>query len=60
MLSARPDIALRGGQPTHHVRHVGLVDTFAEPPLEAIGVQESHEKLEIRFLAIVRCGRHQE
>ena len=48
------------GQPPHHVRHVGLVDALAEPPLEAVGVEQPHEELEVRFLAVVRRRRHQQ
>ena len=48
------------GQPAHHVRRIDLVHAFAEPALEAVGVEQTHEKLEILFLAIVRRRGHQQ
>ncbi len=40
--------------------HVGLVYALAEPALETIGVEETHEQLEVRVLAVVRRCRHQQ
>jgi hypothetical protein len=48
------------GQPAHHVGDIGLVNAFAEPALEPVGVEEAHEQLEVGLLAIVRRRRHQE
>ena len=36
------------------------MDAVAETPLETVAVQQGHEELEVRVLAVVRCGRHQE
>ena len=36
------------------------MDALAEPPLEAIGVEQTHEELEVRLLAVVRRRRHQQ
>ena len=47
-------------QPTHHVRNISLVDALPESALESVSVEEPHEKLEVRFLAVVRCCRHQQ
>jgi len=35
------------------------VDTFAEPALEAVAVEEPQKKLEVLFLAAVRCRREE-
>ena len=48
------------GQPPHHVGDVGLVDALAEPALETVGVEQAHEELEVRLLAVVRRRRHQQ
>ena len=44
----------------HQVGHVDRVRAVAEAALEAVAVQERHEELEVRFLAVVRRRRHQE
>jgi hypothetical protein len=36
------------------------VDAVAKPPLEAVSVEESHEELEVFFLAVVGGRRHQQ
>ena len=48
------------GQPAHHVGDIALVDAIAEATLEAVRVEQRHEKLEILFLAVVRRRRHEE
>ncbi len=48
------------GQAAQHVADVGRVHALAEPALEAVGVEERHEQLEVVFLAVVRGRRHQE
>jgi hypothetical protein len=48
------------GEATHHVGYVRLVNAFAEPPFETITVEQPHKELEIGFLAVVRCRRHQQ
>ena len=48
------------GQAPHHVFGVGIVDAVAEPPLEAVAVEQRHEQLEVLFLAVVRRRRHQQ
>ena len=47
-------------QPAHHVRDVDRVDAVAEPALEAVGVEQRHEELEVLFLAVMRRRRHQQ
>ena len=47
-------------QAAHHVRHVSLMDTLTEAALEPIGVEQPHEELEVRLLAVVGRCRHQE
>ena len=44
----------------HQVRCIYLVDAIAELAVEAIGVQQRQEELEVLFLAVVRRGRHQQ
>ena len=34
--------------------------TITEAPLEAVGIQQRQEALEVRFLAVVRRGCHQQ
>jgi hypothetical protein len=46
------------GEPAHHIGGVRLVHTVAETALEAVGVEERHEQLKVRLMAIVGCGRH--
>ena len=46
--------------PPHQVGDIRRVDAVAEPPLEAVAIQQGHEELEILFLAVVRRGRHQQ
>ena len=48
------------GQPPHHVFCIGIMDAIAEPALETVTVKQSHEELEVFFLAVVRCRRHQQ
>ena len=36
------------------------MDAIAEPALEPIAVEQGHEELEILFLAVVRCRRHEQ
>ena len=45
-------------QTAHHVRSVSDMDAVAEFPLKAIPVEQSHKKLKIRLLAVMR-GRRQ-
>ena len=57
--------AVEGEQPfLHHAAHqvgdVHRVRAVAEAALEAVAVQERHEELEVRFLAVVRGGRHEQ
>lgn len=42
------------GQPTHQIGDIALVHPVAETALEAVGVKQRHEKLEILFLAVTR------
>ena len=44
----------------HQVRCVDLVDAVAELPVEAVGVEQRQEELEVLLLAVVRRRRHQE
>ena len=48
----------------HHAAHevggVHLVDAVAKFSVEAVGVEERQEQLEVLFLAVVRRGRHQQ
>ena len=47
------------GQPAQHVRDVGLVHALAEAALETVGIEQAHEQLEVRLLAVVRGRRHE-
>ena len=48
----------------HHAAHevggIDLVDAIAELAVEAVGVEQREEKLEVLLLAVVRRGRHQQ
>ena len=48
----------------HHAAHevggIDLVDAVAELAVEAVGVEQRQEELEVLFLAVVRRGRHQQ
>jgi hypothetical protein len=46
--------------PAHQVGDVGGMHAIAIAPLEAVAVQQRHEQLEVRFLAVVRRRRHQQ
>ena len=46
--------------PAHEVRHIRDVDSIPEASLEAVAIEQGHEKLEIRFLPVVRRRRHQQ
>ena len=45
---------------THEVRHIHLVRAVTEFAVEAIGVEQRQEELEILFLAVVRRRGHQQ
>ena len=47
-------------QPAHQVGGIDGVDAVAELALEAVAVEQRHEKLEVLLLAVVRRGRHQQ
>ena len=47
-------------QPPHHVGGIGVVDAVAKAALEAVAVEQRHEELEVLFLAVVRCRRHEQ
>ena len=36
------------------------MDPITEPTLKTVSIKECHKQLEVLFLAVVRCGRHQE
>ena len=42
------------GEAPHEIGHVHLTGALARPTLEAIGVEETHEQLEVGVTAIVR------
>jgi hypothetical protein len=44
----------------HQVRGIDLVHAVAELAVEAVGIEQREEKLEILFLAVVRRCRHQQ
>ena len=44
----------------HQVGNVHLVHPVAETPREPVLVEESHEKLEVLVLSVVRRGGHQQ
>ena len=48
----------------HHAAHevgaIDLVDAVAELAVEAVGIEQRQEKLEVLFLAVVRRGGHQQ
>ena len=44
----------------HQVRDVGHVDPVAEAALETVTVEQRHEELKVRLLAVVRRRRHQQ
>ena len=47
-------------QAAHHVAGVGNVNAVAELALEAVAVEQGHEELEVRLLAVVRRGGQQQ
>ena len=48
------------GEPAHQVRDVGLMHAVAEAALEAVGIEQRHEELEVFLLAVVGRRRHQQ
>ena len=48
----------------HHAAHevgaIHLVDAVAELAVEAVGIEQRQEKLEVLLLAVVRRGGHQQ
>ena len=47
-------------QSAHHVAGVGDVNAVAELALEPVAVEQGHEELEVRLLAVVRRGGQQQ
>ena len=47
-------------QPAHQVGGIGHVDAVAELALETVAVEQGHEELEVRLLAVVRRGGQQQ
>ena len=47
-------------QPAHHVGGIDGVDAIAELALEAVAVEQGHEKLEVLLFAVVRRGGQQQ
>ena len=47
------------GQASQHVARIALVHMVAETALEAVGVEQGHEELEVFLLAVVRRRRHE-
>ena len=47
-------------QAPHQVGGIRGVNSVAELALESVAVEEREEDLEVLFLAVVRCGRHQQ
>jgi hypothetical protein len=46
--------------PAHQIRDVGGMHAIAIAPFEAVAIEQRHEQLKIRFLAVVRRRRHQQ
>ena len=44
----------------HEIGDVGGMDAIAEAALEAVAIQQGHEELKVRLLAVVGRGRHEE
>lgn len=46
--------------PAHQVGHIRHVDSVPEASIEAVSIEQSHEKLKVRFLSIMWRSSHQQ